>query len=152
MTVRDADIRQRLRLGEDSRWEFKQIAFSGNRPASPEGGDLADEIAAFANANGGALLCVVTDDGQIQGMSRPQMVALDHLLVEVSTDSIEPPVRIDVHHQQLDGRSFLLVDIARSDSLHEHRGRSFIRVGASKRQMTSDERLRLGQRRAQGRY
>ena len=152
MTVRDADIRQRLRLGEDSRWEFKQIAFSGNRPASPDRGDLADEIAAFANANGGALLCGVTDDGQIQGMSRPQMVALDHLLVEVSTDRIEPPVRIDVHHQQLDGRSFLLVDIARSDSLHEHRGRSFIRVGASKRQMTSDERLRLGQRRAQGRY
>ncbi len=152
MTVRDADIRQRLRLGEDSRWEFKQIAFSGNRPASPDRGDLADEIAAFANANGGALLCGVTDDGQIQGMSRPQMVALDHLLVEVSTDRIEPPVRIDVHHQQLDGRSFLLVDIARSDSLHEHRGRSFIRVGASKRQMPSDERLRLGQRRAQGRY
>ncbi len=152
MTLRDEDIRQRLRLGEDSRWEFKQIGFSGNRPTSPDRGELADEIAAFANANGGALLCGVTDDGRLQGMSPPQMAALDHLLVEVSTDSIEPPVRIDIHHRELDGGRFLLVDIAKGDSPHEHRGRSFIRVGASKRQMTGDERLRLAQRRTQGRY
>ena len=152
MTGRDEDIRQRLRLGEDSRWEFKEIVFSGNRPTSPDRSDLADEMAAFANANGGALLCGVTDDGRIQGMSPLQMAALDRLLVEVSTDSIEPPVRIDVHHQEVDGRSFLLVDIARGDSLHGHHGPSFIRVGASKRQMTGDERLRLGQRRTQSRY
>ena len=99
MTVRDEDVRQRLRLGEDSRWEFKRIEFSGDRPTRPARDDLADEIAAFANANGGALLCGVTDDGQIHGMTRPQMAALDHLLVEVSTDGIEPPVRIDVHHR-----------------------------------------------------
>lgn len=152
MTAGDEDIRQRLRLGEDSRWEFKEIEFSGDRPTSPARGDLADEIAAFANANGGVLLCGITDDGRIQGMSRAQMAALDHLLVEVSTDGIEPPVRIDVHHRELDGRSFLLVDVARGDSLYEHRGRSFIRVGASKRRMTGDERLRLAQRRTQNRY
>ena len=69
MTLRDEDIRQRLRLGEDSRWEFKQIGFSGNRPTSPDRGELADEIAAFANANGGVLLCGVTDDGRLQDMS-----------------------------------------------------------------------------------
>ena len=95
----DDDIRQRLGLGEDSRWEFKQIEFSGDRPTSPGRGDLADEIAAFANANGGVLLCGVTDDGRVQGMSGPQMAALDHLLVEVSTDGIEPAVRIDIHHR-----------------------------------------------------
>ncbi len=150
--MRDEDILQRLQLGEDSRWEFKQIEFSGDRPTSPGQGDLADEIAAFANANGGALLCGVTDDGQIQGMSGPQMKKLDDLLVAASTDSIEPPVRIDVHHRELDGRSFLLVNVARGDSLHERRGRSFVRVGASKRQLTGDERLRLAQRRTQGRY
>ena len=152
MTVRDEDVRQRLRLGEDSRWEFKRIEFSGDRPTRPARGDLADEIAAFANANGGALLCGVTDDGQIHGMTRPQMAALDHLLVEVSTDGIEPPVRIDVHHRELDGRCFLLVDVARGDARHERGGRSFIRVGGSKRRMTGDERLRLAQRRTQNRY
>ena len=33
--ITDAEIRQRLRLGEDSAWEFKQIEFRGDRPTSP---------------------------------------------------------------------------------------------------------------------
>ena len=32
MTSSDNDIKQQLRLGEDSLWEFKQIVFSGNEP------------------------------------------------------------------------------------------------------------------------
>ena len=152
MTVQDADIEQQLRLGEDSRWEFKQIEFSGSRPASPTREDLADEMIAFANASGGMLLCGVADDGQIQGMSREQMVALDHLLVEVSTDRIEPALRIEVQHRQLRDKAFLLVVVPQGDALHERGGRSFIRVGATKRRLVADERMRLAQRRAQGRY
>ena len=152
MTVQDADIEQQLRLGEDSRWEFKQIEFSASRAASPTREDLADEMIAFANASGGTLLCGVADDGRILGMSREQMVALDHLLVEVSTDSIEPALRIDVQHRQLKGKAFLLVVVPQGDALHERGGRSFIRVGASKRRLVADECMRLAQRRAQGRY
>ena len=152
MTVRDDDIRQRLELGEDSRWEFKQVEFAGSRPTSPARDDLADEVIAFGNANGGVLLLGVTDDGLIQGMSREQMVALSHLMVEVCTDSIEPALRIDVNHRELDGKAFVVVEVPRGDSLHERGGRSWIRVGASKRRLTGDERMRLAQRRAQARY
>ena len=152
MTFLDEDIRQQLRLGEDSLWEFKQIEFNGDTPVSPRREDLADEMGAFANASGGVLLCGVADDGRIQGMSRDQMAALDRLLVEVCTDPIEPSLRIDVHHRELDGRAFLLVDVPRGDAVHERHGRAFIRVGASKRRLDADERLRLGQRRAQCRY
>ena len=67
MTVGDEDIRQRLVLGEDSRWEFKQVEFAGSRLTSPSRDDLADEMIAFANANGGALLLGVTDDGHCAG-------------------------------------------------------------------------------------
>ena len=80
--IKDEDIRRQLRLGEDSRWEFKRIEFSGNTPTSPRGNGLADKLGAFANADGGIVLCGVTDDGTIQGMSREQMVALDHLLAD----------------------------------------------------------------------
>ena len=152
MTVSDAEIRQRLRLGEDSRWEFKQIEFRGDRPASPRREELADEMAAFANANGGILLCGVTDDGGIQGMSHEQMAALDRLLVEVGSDTVQPALRIGVHHRELDGKAFVLVDVSRGDAVHERSGRVFLRVGASKRRLSGDERLRLAQRRAQSRY
>lgn len=152
MTAWDEDIRQRLQLGEDSRWEFKQVQFTGSRPASPARDDLADEMIAFANANGGLLLLGVTDDGRLQGMSREQMAALGNLIVETGTDSIEPALRIDVHNRELDGKAFVVVEVPRGDSLHERGGRSWIRVGASKRRLTGDERMRLAQRRAQARY
>ena len=144
-------IRGQIDLGEDSRWEFKQIEFAGSRPKRPSRDELADEIAAFANSSGGTLLCGVTDDGRIQGMTREQVVALDALLVEVASDTIKPAVRIDTFHRELDDKRLLVLDVPGSDSRHDSPGGSYIRVGGSKRRMTSDERLRLAQRRAQTR-
>ena len=153
MTYSDEEIMRRLRLGEDSAWEFKQVEFSGDRPTSPRREDWANEIAAFANASGGALLCGVSDDGEAQGMSRQQITNLDALLVEICTDAIKPPVRISTYHRELaDGKPVLLVEVPPGDSLHEARGGSYIRVGASKCRMTRDERLRLAQRRGQARF
>ncbi len=152
MNYSDQDIARQLQLGEDSLWEFKQIAFSGNRPRSPSRDDLADEIAAFANANGGMLLCGVTDAGEIQGLSREQIVALDSVLVEVSSDAIKPAVRINTYHRELDGKRLLLVEVPQGESQHDSPGGSYVRVGGSKRRMTSDERLRLAQLRGQARF
>ena len=84
-----------------------QTEFKGDRPTSPRRDDLADELVAFANANGGVLLCGVTDDGRIQGMSPEQTAAVGGLLVEVCTDAVRPALRIDVHHRELDGRTFV---------------------------------------------
>ena len=152
MTLTDAEIRQRLRLGEDSLWEFKQVKFVGTRPASPSRDALAAEVIAFANASGGWLLMGVTDDGVLQGMSGKELAALNDLLVSVSTDAIKPALRVEVHHRELDGKAFALVEVPRSDSLHKLGGRSWIRVGASTRRLTGDEPMRLAQRRAQSRY
>ena len=83
MIYTDEEILRRLGLGEDSGWAFKQLAFRGDRLTSQRRDDWANEIAAFANATGGALLCGVSDDGDVQGMSRRQIANLDALLVEV---------------------------------------------------------------------
>lgn len=152
MTYSEAEIRLQISLGEDSRWEFKQIEFAGSRPRNPRRDDLADEIAAFANADGGMLLCGVTDAGEVQGMSREQIVELDSVLVEVSSDAINPAVRIRTHHRQLDGKRLLLVEVPAGESLYESPGGSYVRVGGTKRKMNSDERLRLAQRRGQARF
>ena len=152
MTISDTEIRQRLHLLEDSTWEFKRMEFKGNYLSKPRRDDLADEMVAFANASGGKLLCGVTDDGRIQGMSLEQLVEVDRLLVEVSRDAVKPSLRIDVHHRELDGQLFLLVEVPRGDAVHERDGRAFIRVGATKQRLDDDERLRLAQNRAQSRY
>ncbi len=49
MTYSDEEILRRLRLGEDSAWEFKQVEFSSDRPTSPRRDDWANEVVAFAN-------------------------------------------------------------------------------------------------------
>ena len=153
MDYRVQEIERRLRTGEDSGWEFKQVEFAGAHPKRPARSDWADEIAAFANATGGVVLAGVADDGNVIGMSRAQIANLDALLVEVSTDTIKPPVRIRTHHTELsDGRLVLLAEVPEGESVHESSGGNYIRVGASKRLMGADERLRLAQRRSQARF
>ncbi len=153
MTCSNDEIRRQLRLGEDSQWEFKEIAFAGNRPTSPRRDDLADEIAALANAHGGVLLCGVTDDGDVPGMSREQMNELEHLLAEVCSDSIRPAIRVGIFRREMgEGRPFLVVAVPEGHAQHDSPGGSFIRVGSTKRRMTGEERLRLAQRRGQANF
>ena len=150
MNYRVEEIESQLRSGEDSGFEFNQVGFSGDRPKRPTRDVWADEIAAFANAAGGVVLAGVADDGTVIGMSRGQIANLDSLLVEVSTDTIKPAVRIHTYHRELsDGRLVLLAEVPQSDFVHESPGGNYIRVGGSKRLLGSDERLRLAQRRSQ---
>ena len=153
MTYTDDDIKRQLRLGEDSQWEFKQIEFSGDRPRSPSRDDWADEIAAFANSNGGVLLYGVTDAGELQGMSREQMNVLERTIVELCTQSIKPPLfDVAITRHELEGKALLSVSVAKGAAQHDSPGGSFRRVGSSKRQMGSDERMRLAQQRGQARF
>ena len=153
MKYRVEEIEGQLRSGEDSSWEFKQVTFAEDEPKQPTRRDWADEIASFANASGGVMLAGVGDDGSVIGMSRTQIANLDNLLVEVSTDSIKPPVRIRTYHKELsDGKLVLVAEVPESESVHESPGGNYIRVGASKRLMGGDEHLRLTQRRLQARF
>ena len=153
MNFSDEDIRRQIRIGEDSHWEFKEIQFAGNVPKSPRPDNLADELAAFANADGGVVLCGVTDSGDVQGMSREQMDVLERLLVEVCTDMVKPPIRpVVLRRATEEGVPFLLVEVPQGHTQHDSPGGSYHRVGSSKRPMTSDERLRLAQQRGQARF
>ena len=146
------EVLEQIAAREDSRWEFKQVEFVGKRVRSPKRDALADEIAAFANAGGGVLLCGVTDDGHVQDLSGDELAALDEMLVELSTDSIKPPVRISTQHLTLPDGKVLAAEVPEGDALHRSPGGSYVRVGGTKREMTTDEELRLAQRRGQARF
>ena len=152
MSFSTEEIRSRLRLGEDSSWEFKQFEFRGDRPNSPSRNSLADELAAFANGNGGVMLCGVADDGRIQGMTRGQLDETERTVNEICSDSIKPAINPGISRLELDGKAFLAVEVDAGHAQHDSPGGSYHRRGSSKRKMTSDERLRLAQRRAQERF
>ena len=134
------EIESWLRLGEDSSSESQHVEFIGDNPKRSTLSDWADEISAFANATGGVILAGINNDGGVIGLSGEQIAKLDALLVEISSDTIKPPVRIRTHHKELAGGELvLLVEVPESDSVHESSGGNFIRVGASKRVMGKDE-------------
>ena len=153
MNFSDEEIKRQMRLGEDSHWEFKEIVFAGNVPKEPRRAELADELAAFANTDGGVVLCSVTDSGDVQSISRDQMDRLEMLLVEICTDTIKPPIRPAILRREVEEeKPFLLVEVPQGYALHNSPGGSYHRVGSTKRQMTTDEQLRLAQQRAQPRF
>lgn len=153
MESREEEIARHLGLGEDSGWEFKEVEFAGDRPKSPSRDDWSAEICAFANSSGGTLLCGVRDNGEVQNLSRAQMDELEKLITELCTDSIDPPIRVEVFRRSDEhDRGFLEVTVPAGHALHETQGRSFIRVGSTKRRMNREEGLRLAQQRGQARF
>lgn len=148
----DDEIRRRLRLGEDSGWEFKTVEFGGDEPVRRNRDAWADEIAAFANARGGVLLLGVTDAGDVVGMSRARLDSVERLVTEICRDSVKPAVRAQTYRTELDERSLLIVVVPEGEAQHDSPGGSFVRVGSAKRPMTPDERLRLAQSRGQARF
>ena len=152
MPYSDDEIRSRLRLGEDSGWEFKEVEFHGDRPTRDHRSDWADEVAAFANASGGVLLLGVTDAGDVPGMSRERLEEVERLVGEIPRDSIKPVIRLEAYRLELDGRSLILVAVPEGHAQHDSPGGSYVRVGSSKQPMTPDERMRLAQSRGQVRF
>ena len=149
MDFTPARIKERIRAGEDSRCEFKQIEFSGSRLTCLRRDDLADEIAAFANARGGVLLCGVTDQRTLQGLSNEEVDRLDTVIGEICSDVIKPAVQSYTFQVVVDEKLVLVVEVAEGESLHESPGGGYTRLCNSKRRMNSVERQRLSQRRGE---
>jgi predicted HTH transcriptional regulator len=151
------ELRAQIRLGEDSRLELKAVAFRGGKVAGPHSDALADEIAAFANSFGGVIVLGIDEETrQPHGMSVPELTALEHWVLGVCSDRIKPPPLCRIEKWELpDVRGIptpvLKIDIPRSLYIHESPNGHFHRVGSSKRKMSTDYIIRLGQQRSQTR-
>ena len=146
-------ILDQLRAGEDGRAEFKEVRFGDRGVLSPNTEDLADELAAFANAERGVVFLGVDDSGAVTGIPLAKMKVVEHWLLNVATHNCDPPIRPLVRKAVLpgdgakDGR-IVLVEVARG--LYVHRtsgGRYYTRVGSTKRDLAPSELARLFQQR-----
>ena len=147
----------KIRLGEDSLLELKEVRFAGGRVAAPSRNDLADELAALANSRGG--LCVLGVDDktrEVVGIPVEHLEAVESLVREVCNDSIRPAIAPHIEKFQLPMASgetvpVLKVDVPRSLFVHLSPGGYFLRIGSSKRLMQPDYLARLFQQRSQAR-
>ena len=145
----DSDrLLQQLALGEDSRVEFKEVVFAGDRVHSPRRDAIADELAAFGNTIGGTLIFSVSDAGTVRPMNRQQMDALEAFVSEICADSIRPPLAFVTQRLALpNDLSVLVVEVEQSALVHRSPNGYLARQGSSKRELSAEALHRLFQQR-----
>jgi predicted HTH transcriptional regulator len=147
----------KIRLGEDSLLECKVMVFAGNRVKGPTRDEVADELAAFANARGGVLVLGVDDrTREIVGIPPERLDLAERFVRELVQDTVKPPLPASIEKMELpdaagDRRAVLKVDVPRSLFVHQSPGGYFHRVGSSRRRMDTEYLIRLGQQRSQAR-
>ncbi|MCC7277686.1 MAG: putative DNA binding domain-containing protein [Chromatiaceae bacterium] len=151
------ELLAQIQLGEDSRLELKSVTFRGEKITGPHPDGLADELAAFANSSGGVLVLGIDErTGKPSGMSIQELTLLEHWLLGICNDRIKPPPLCRIEKWKLpdaigNPAPILKVDIPRSLYVHESPNGHFHRMGSSKRKMSTEYIIRLGQQRSQTR-
>ena len=148
-------ILRQLRAGEDSRVEFKELRYSKRGVISPKTENLAAEMVAFANAEGGMFIFGVDDSGAPAGVPKDRLDTVEQWIINVASDLCDPPIRPVLRRAVVPGAdgevTIVLAEIPRG--VHVHRtahGRYHVRVGSTKRDMDPTELARLFQDRGRG--
>lgn len=149
-------ILEKIRAGESSAVEFKEVLIKGKKSMQLNRDALSDEIAAFANHQGGAIIFGVSDKtNQITGVEDTRQ--LIDIISEVCRDSLEPAVidfyvdSIQIPDETETEKTLVYVEVGRSLWLHLSQNGYFYRHGNSKRKMSTEQVLRVGQSRSQAR-
>ena len=135
------ELSRLLRSGEDSTLEFKRDDIRNH--------DLAKELVAFLNLEGGAVLLGVEDDGSVSGTTRDR---LDEWVSELCRVKIEPPIvpLLSWARGAEPGRDVLVVRVTSGPDkpyarLHNSRRTYYLRVGSSSREASREEIERMFQ-------
>ena len=137
-----------LRNGEDSTVEFKRDDVRDH--------DLAKELVAFLDLEGGVVLLGVEDDGGISGATRDR---LEDWVAELCRTRIEPPVvpLLSWAREAEPGRDVLAVRVTLGPDkpyarVHNDRRTYYVRVGGASREASREELERMYQASGRLRY
>ena len=126
-----------IKKGEDSFTEFKE------EKVHPD--DLAAEIVAFANTEGGKILLGVSDKKEIKGISKPDMEM--QRVENISHNNCEPSLTISIEKVKINKKIILCIYIPKGVErpYRTNRGVYYIRTSSGRRQASREELLRLYQ-------
>ena len=128
--------------GEHSGVDFKRDVLQNHQ--------LAKELVAFSNLEGGMVLLGVDDDGTISGLTRDN---LEEWVMTACRDKIRPAIipAFQTIRDVAPGKDVAVVQVSRGASVHSqwHNNRNayYIRVGSQSREPTPEELSRLFQQR-----
>lgn len=149
-----AGLLEKIRLGEDTYLELKEMRFSGRKVVAPHRDALADELAALANSHGGICVLGVDDNRKVQGIALDCLDAAENFVRQLCLDSVTPPLapvieRLSLPDENKTAQPVLKIEVPRSLFVHRSPGGYLHRVGSAKREMPPDFLARLFQQRSQ---
>ncbi len=132
------ELSRQLEAGEDGRAEFKQVLLGNHDVRSPNAKDMAGEMVAFANAEGGVIFLGVEDAGVVRGLPSARVADVETWVINVASNNCDPPLRPILRRVRLPGPDgaevvVLLVEIRRGLYVHgTSAGHHHVRVGSTK--------------------
>jgi len=136
------DLLEMIRSGENSGVEFKRDEITNEQ--------LARELVAFSNLEGGSVLLGVDDDGSVSGITRPD---IEEWVMTACRDKIRPSIIpfFEIVRDVAPTRDVAIVRVSRGYTVqsvwHNNRNWYYIRVGSQSREPSQDELGRLFQQR-----
>lgn len=126
----------RISNGEDSYTQFKQSLIPSK--------ELAKEMVAFANTEGGIIIFGVSDDGDIVGLSTDEVESLGQLIGNCANENVKPAVHPLMENITLGDKRVSVVTIAKGAErpYKTSNGIYYVKSGPDKKQMSQEELLR----------
>lgn len=140
--MNELELLNRIAKGENLHTEFKTWPSKG---LSPE--NLASEIVAFANTDGGEIFLGIDDEGQIIGIDE-DIDNVTQFVDNVAYNNCEPPISVIQETVKTSDEKIVLVVHVPKGSQRPYktkRGIYYIRTTSGKRQASREELLRLFQ-------
>lgn len=147
------EIQRQLEVLEDARAEFKEVVLGSRGVRSPHTEDMAGEMVAFANAEGGVIFLGVDDEGVVRGIPAHRAGDVETWMIDVASNNCDPPIRPILRRERLPGptgvhRLVILVEVRRGLYVHgTSGGRHYIRVGSTRQLLRGAMLARLFQER-----
>lgn len=134
MTIEE--LRKKIRCGETSRVQFKQ-QFTTQK-------EIAADMVAFANCEGGELLFGVEDKtGMILGLDYDAIQQTSRELGNTANEQVRPTIYIQTDVLELDGKMILVATVqrGRNKPYKDLAGHIWVKQGADKRRVTENSEL-----------
>ena len=121
--------------GEDSKSQFKTNVNNSE--------NLAQEMVAFSNSQGGVMLIGVTDDGDIAGLTSDDIRRLNQLVFNAATQHTLPPISPTTQNFSLPGGMVMAVSVIEgiSKPYMDKNLHVYVKSGADKRKVNAREEL-----------
>ena len=132
--MRFEEVKEIIDNGENSYIEFKEEGIKAR--------DLAEEIVAFANSEGGMILIGVDDDGNVKGVSD---TLIEEKIMNLCRNNCIPNIIPAFHCVDIDGKTIAVISIHKglNKPYYTTDHKYYIRVGTTKRIASREELLRL---------